>query len=112
MRSRPTYSEDFKADAVDLLKRTNRSLAEVAQDLGVSKVSLRTWYNQGAMTKKKKSNAVAVSPLVSAPESETPEQTIKRLERELRAANRRIDELETDRAILKKAAAFFAKESE
>ena len=43
---------------------------------------------------------------------ETPEAKIARLERELAAARHQISSLETDRAILKKAAAFFAKESD
>ena len=37
---------------------------------------------------------------------------VRRLERELAAARKEIEDLKTDRAILKKAAAFFAKENE
>jgi len=45
-------------------------------------------------------------------EAETGEEKVKRLERENAALRKRVDDLEQDRAILKKAAAFFAKESE
>lgn len=46
------------------------------------------------------------------PVDETPEQELARLRRELRTLKRENDQLRMDREILKKAAAFFAKESE
>ena len=39
--SRPSYSAEFKSDAVELLRTTERSLPQVAKDLGVSYWSLR-----------------------------------------------------------------------
>jgi transposase len=44
--------------------------------------------------------------------SETAAETIARQEREFGELRKKVAELEMDRAILKKAAAFFAKESE
>jgi transposase len=44
--------------------------------------------------------------------NETPEQRVARLERELDRLRKENESLKTDREILKKAAAFFAKESE
>ena len=48
----------------------------------------------------------------AAPADETPEDKVQRLERENAKLLRRVERLEEDRAILKKAAAFFAKENE
>jgi transposase len=110
MRVRPTYSDQFKSDAVALLVSTDRSLPQVADDLGVSRCSLRGWYNASLMAKRKKK---ARAPSVSrTPEAETPKQRIERLERELAAARKENESLKMDREILKKAAAFFAKENE
>jgi transposase len=46
------------------------------------------------------------------PGGETPEDRVHRLERENAKLRKQVERLEEDRAILKKAAAFFAKESE
>ncbi len=120
MRTRPTYTVEFRNDAVALLERTERSLAEVAKELGVSIFSLRNWYNAARMAKKKgktgKTLQGKAKPAVfvhsAVPEEETAEEEVERLRHELKAAQKKISELEMDRAILKKAAAFFAKESE
>jgi transposase len=47
-----------------------------------------------------------------APAGETAEQKLARLERENTALRKEVESLRTDREILKKAAAFFVKESE
>ena len=62
------------------------------------------------MAKRKKkglAKAAAVDPT-----NESPQQRLERLERENERLRRENDSLRTDREILKKAAAFFAKESE
>ena len=112
MRVRPRYDEQFRESAVELLERTERSLAEVAQDLGVSVWTLRAWYNKRGMAKKKGKQARAAEALKALQRDETPEQRLVRLERENAALRRENDSLKMDREILKKAAAFFAKESE
>jgi transposase len=53
MRARPTYTPEFQADAPAPLARTDRSLNAVAQDLGISCGSLRSWYQKAEMAKKK-----------------------------------------------------------
>jgi hypothetical protein len=50
--------------------------------------------------------------LAAAPTTDTLEDKLGRLERENAALRKQIDALQMDREILKKAAAFFAKESE
>ena len=115
MRVRPSYTDEFKSDAVDLLHRTGRSLAVVGRDLGVSATSLRNWYMEREMAKKKKKRsggAVAPTPVRVPDEELSVEERLKRAERENAALKREIDSLKMDREILKKAAAFFAKESE
>jgi transposase len=39
-----TYTDDFRSDAVALCRRGDRSLAEVARDIGVNHWTLRDWY--------------------------------------------------------------------
>ena len=113
MRTRPTYTPEFRADALALLERTDRSLNEVARDLGISCGALRGWYQQAEMAKKKKLKPQASTPpAADGVERESTKDQVRRLERELAAARKEIEDLKTDRAILKKAAAFFAKESE
>jgi len=108
--SRPSYTAEFKSDAVELLRKTERSLPQVAKDLGVSYWSLREWYRKSEMAKKSKPGAVAPRPL--PPADETAEQRLVRLEREIFALKKENESLKMDREILKKAAAFFAKENE
>ncbi|MDO9440072.1 MAG: transposase [Beijerinckiaceae bacterium] len=118
-RNRPVYTNEFKTEAVALARRDDRTFRELAEDLGVSVWTLRHWYKMDEMAKRKTKKADAVRPAVLAPESESLKERAARLERELAAAKRlsaaqekKIASLETDREILKKAAAFFAKESE
>ena len=108
--SRPSYTAEFKSDAVELLRTTERSLPQVAKDLGVSYWSLREWYKKSEMAKKSKPGAVARRP--PPPADETAEQRLVRLEREIFALKKENESLKMDREILKKAAAFFAKENE
>ena len=107
---RPTYTAEFKADAIELLRTTERTLGQVAKDLGVSYWSLREWYRKAEMAKNKKAGVAPSRP--RPPAEETPEQRVLRLEREVVALRKENESLQMDREILKKAAAFFAKENE
>lgn len=110
------YPEDFKADAVALIHTgPGTSVMEVAARLGVNHWTLRGWYRQSLMARKhkKKSPKVRSSDADAEGEaSESTEERAARLERENAALRKKVAQLEMDRAILKKAAAFFAKESE
>jgi transposase-like protein len=113
MRSRPSYTPEFRADAVELLRRSDRTLSQVADDLGVSKFALRDWYKRDEMAKKSKRRGkvpIGKSPQVG--KDETAEERANRLERENVALRKENDSLRMDREILKKAAAFFARENE
>jgi transposase len=105
------YTEEFKQDAVRLLERTGRSYTQVSADLGVSYWTLRNWYKDLRMGKRSK--RASTGKAAAAPVSgETLEEKVKRLEGENALLRKENDSLQMDRAILKKAAAFFAKESE
>ena len=111
MRVAPRYDEQFKESAIALLERPDKTVAGVARDLGVSKWTLRDWYNRRAMAKKRGRQAVGPA-TVEKPGPETPEQRLARLEQENARLRRENESLKVDREILKKAAAFFVKESE
>ena len=105
------FTQEFREDAVRLAQRTDRSYAQVASDLGVSYWTLRNWCNDahmGKRTKKGSSSKAATAPVTG----ETLEEKVQRLERENAQLRKERDALAMDKAILKKAAAFFAKESE
>lgn len=104
---RRTYTDAFREQAVTLYRRGGRTVGEVAYDLGMNYWTLREWLSQDAMKRKKPS---------ARPKADTPNETLQekaaRLERELAKLERENERLREDREILKKAAAFFAKESE
>ena len=108
--TRPTYTEEFRQDAVALMKSTDRSFKKMAEDLGVSEWSLRQWYKDSEVPKKLRKQRKAETAAQLGQES--PEQKLARLERENQTLRKENDSLRMDREILKKAAAFFAKESE
>jgi transposase-like protein len=71
---------------------------------------LRGWCKRDAMAKRKK--AARTAPASESNGSEDAQQKLRRLERENEKLRRENETLRMDREILKKAAAFFAKESE
>ena len=97
---RRKYTEEFKTEAVRLLKGGERSLVEIARDIGVSETTLWGWAYRGKRARAKRdSEAKAVD-----------EPTM--LEREeIRKLRRENALLREEREILKKATAFFAKEN-
>jgi transposase len=110
MKKRKTYTLSFREDAIALVHRSDRSIDGIADGLGVPHSTLRYWYDAD-MRKKAKSRGAVKLP-VGDPGAESPEEKVARLEREVAALQKENDALKLDRAILKKAAAFFAKESE
>jgi transposase len=105
------YEATFREDALSLLRRSDRTLFAVARDLGVPASTLEGWYRCD-MVKRKKTAAQARKLPVGDPTAEHPDDKIARLEREVSELRGENEALRQDRAILKKAAAFFAKESE
>ena len=46
-RSRRKFSEEFKRDAVEIVRSSDRSIAEVARELGIYDSSLGNWVTLG-----------------------------------------------------------------
>ena len=95
-RKRRRFSTEYKAETVRLVQRSGKSVGQMALELGIGETALRRWVEQAEVEA-----------------GRGPEEALKRSEREelveLRRENRR---LRLEREILKKATAFFAKESE
>ncbi len=93
-KTRPPYPAEFKAEAVKLARSGGKPVSEVARDLGVSYESLRHWVKQSEIDNGER-------------------QGLRTDEREELVRLRRENlVLRQEREILKKAAAFFARESE
>jgi transposase len=45
-RTRPPYPEEFKREAIELVRIAGKSKRQVAEDLGISDVTLRNWIKQ------------------------------------------------------------------
>ncbi len=90
------YPAEFKLEAVRLVQEEGMSCAQVARDLGVSKYAVRDW------VQKAESGGLSTGGTSTAKMS---------AEEELAALRREVRILREEREILKKAAAFFAKES-
>jgi transposase len=95
-RKQKHYSKQFKIDAVKLITEQGYKVSEAARNLGIHHSSLRRWKNE---LEKDSTHAFPGKGHMS-PEKEE----LYRLRKE----NKR---LRMEREILKKAAAFFAKES-
>jgi len=94
-QGRRQYTEEFKREAVKLVDEQGRGIAEVARSLGVHRSQVERWrgqYRQDA--------APSAGRELRGEEAEE----LKRLRTEVK-------QLRMEREILKKAAAFFAKES-
>jgi transposase len=113
VRTRRKYEDGFAEQAVALLERSDRSIAAVASSLGVPQTTLWAWYTREmARRRKAKQGAPPTATATAAAASETVQQKLQRLERENAALKKQVEDLQLDRDILKKAAAFFAKESQ
>jgi transposase len=92
-RKRRAFTEEFKAETVRLIRESGKSIGVVARELGLTESAVRAWAGidaghgpAGALTTEER-------------------EELGRLRRELRTVR-------MERDILKKATAFFAKESE
>ena len=95
MRARRSFSPEFKAEAVRLCKVGDRSVRQVAEDLDLTETALREWVKRAEID----AGHGPTDALTTAEREEL---------QQLRRDNKR---LQMERDILKKAAAFFAKEN-
>jgi transposase len=92
-RTRRNFTDDFKAGAVRLVLEQGKTVAAAARDLGLTESSLRNWVEQARADRSQGKTGLT---------------TEERAElARLRKENR---ELRMERDVLKKAAAFFAKD--
>jgi len=94
-KTTPPYPEAFRREAIELVRASGKSIAQVARELGTSSETLRLWVRQAE---------------IDAGRGRPGELTRSERE-ELTRLRRQIRTLEMEREILKKAAAFFAKET-
>lgn len=93
MPGRRGYPSEFKAEAVELYRSSGKSIRDIANDLGVSPESLRRWIVQHEIDGGRRNGLTSDE-----------RQELSELRRKLRRVT-------MERDILKKAAAFFANDS-
>jgi transposase-like protein len=87
------YPEEFRRRAVELARQPDAKIAEVARDLGIAESGLRRWMAQADIDEGKSEGLTTAE------------------KRELVELRRRTRVLEMENEILKRAAAYFAKEN-
>lgn len=94
-RTRKTYSEEFKRDAVQLVLVEGYSFKSACEAVGVCDATLRAWHAK----------------LAPPPEPCGDNATVEQLRQENQRLRKELRRAELEREILKKATAYFAKES-
>lgn len=94
---RRKYTKEFREDAVKLLDSDTRSGREIARELGLEQATLYRW---------RRELGLKPAPIGSISEALSPDE-----KEELRRLRKEVAQLRMDKEILKKATAFFAKES-
>ena len=95
-RPRRSFSDEFKQAAVDLVVKQNYSFQAAADAVGVSSRSLREWHEKRASERQPCDDDASA----------------ELLREENRQLKKRLQRAEMERDILKKATAYFAKESQ
>ncbi len=96
MSKRKKYSKQFKNDAVNLITKEGYKVSEAARNLGIHHATLRRWKKE----LETEGNCAFPGKGKMTPEKE-----------ELFKLRKEVKQLKMEREILKKATAFFAKES-
>jgi transposase-like protein len=94
-QARKKYTQEYKDEAIELVVSSGRPVAEIARDLGINEATLGNWVNKAKQGGK----------LQDKPLDLDERARLKELEEEVRR-------LRMERDFLKKAAAWFARESQ
>ncbi len=94
-QTRRKFTKQYKAEVVDLIRASDKSIGAVCRDLDLTETAVRRWVQQAEIDSGRGSSGA----LTSAEREE------------FAALRKRVKTLEMEREILKKATAFFAKES-
>jgi transposase len=95
-----SYTQEFKNSAIQLALNSEKSPHALSKDLGVSDKTLYQWLQKY----KQEHNLEQATPRLSKSTTESLEEENRRLRKELASVKK-------DKEILKKAAAYFAKEA-
>lgn len=87
------YPKEFREGAVQLARGGERPIADIARELGIAESCLRNWLKRDQLDRRERDDGLTTA------ERE-----------ELRELRRRVRRLEQEKEILRKAAAFFARE--
>ena len=94
-RKRRRFTKEYKAEVVDLIRKSGKSVGAVSSELGLTETAVRRWVQQAEVD-------LGGGPAGALTTAERDE---------LAALRKRVKTLETEREILKKATAFFVKEN-
>ena len=94
-KSAPPYAPEFRAEAVRIVREGGRTAEELSRDLNCSAQAIRNWVRQADLDEGRRHDGLTTSERDEL--------------RRLRAENRT---LRMERDLLKKATAFFARESD
>jgi transposase len=95
-----TYTKEFKDSAIQLALNSEKSVLRIAKELGMHEKTLYSWLT----AHRKSHNLEVIAPAKKRSSLETLEEENRRLRKELK-------DVKIEREILKKAAAYFAKEA-
>lgn len=87
------YAKEFREGAVALARQGDRPIAEIAMELGIAESCLRRWLKLDQLDRHERDDGLT-----------------GREREELRELRKRVRRLEQEKEILRKAAAFFARE--
>jgi transposase len=94
-RKRRSFTKEYKAEVVRLIRKSGKTVGAVSRELGLTETAVRRWVEQAEID----SGGGPAGALTTAEREE------------LAQLRKRVKTLEMEREILKKATAFFAKES-
>jgi transposase len=90
-RRRRFFPPEYKAEVVELIRTTGKTVGQVAKELDLTETAVRAWVRQADLDSGRRSDGLT---------------TLER--EELRKLRREVRDLREEREILRKAAVFFA----